>query len=259
MLTVASSCAARAPSCRPNGSRAGVRSARRGPRDAARGRGSGLAARGRARAKFAIATRRGWARSTCCRPASSRARGGFRTTRARCRRPGADLEVWRERIRRHPGELKNLLKNQAFVAGIGNAYSDEILHAARLCPSGSVRRSGREVDALYEATGATLLDAIEELRGACRRRSRSRSATSSPSTTRAASPARVADEDQRGQARRFCDVLLSRLPALSDQGIFRTWPVWSVDDVRPLSFRIADAVVLNFAATPISVSPFLTV
>ena len=38
------------------------------------------------------------------------------------------------RIRRHPGELKNLLQNQAFVAGIGNAYSDEILHAARLLP-----------------------------------------------------------------------------------------------------------------------------
>ena len=48
--------------------------------------------------------------------------------------PALTLEVWRERIRRHPGELKNLLRNQAFVAGIGNAYSDEILHAARLLP-----------------------------------------------------------------------------------------------------------------------------
>ena len=48
--------------------------------------------------------------------------------------PALTLEVWRARIRRHPGELKNLLRNQAFVAGIGNAYSDEILHAARLQP-----------------------------------------------------------------------------------------------------------------------------
>ena len=48
--------------------------------------------------------------------------------------PALTLDVWRERIRRHPGELKNLLRNQAFVAGIGNAYSDEILHAARLLP-----------------------------------------------------------------------------------------------------------------------------
>src|SRR4029079_1718299 len=48
--------------------------------------------------------------------------------------PSLTIDVWRERIRRHPGELKNLLKNQEFVAGIGNAYSDEILHAARLLP-----------------------------------------------------------------------------------------------------------------------------
>ena len=61
--------------------------------------------------------------------------------------PALTLEVWRERIRRHPGELKNLLKNQAFVAGIGNAYSDEILHAARLLPVPEAvdprRRGGR--------------------------------------------------------------------------------------------------------------------
>src|SRR5205085_6837238 len=41
--------------------------------------------------------------------------------------PELTLDVWRERIRKHPGELKALLRNQAFVAGIGNAYSDEIL------------------------------------------------------------------------------------------------------------------------------------
>ena len=42
-----------------------------------------------------------------------------------------DLATWRTRIAKHSGELKNLLKNQAFVAGIGNGYSDEILWAAR--------------------------------------------------------------------------------------------------------------------------------
>ena len=71
--------------------------------------------------------------------------------------PSLTLDVWRERIRRHPGELKNLLKNQAFVAGIGNAYSDEILHAARLLPFR--KRSSlapEEVDALYAATRTTL-------------------------------------------------------------------------------------------------------
>lgn len=79
--------------------------------------------------------------------------------------PGLTLAVWRDRIRRHPGELKNLLKNQAFVAGIGNAYSDEILHAARLLPFR--KRSSlapEEVDALHEATRTTLSNAIEVLR-----------------------------------------------------------------------------------------------
>jgi formamidopyrimidine-DNA glycosylase len=78
--------------------------------------------------------------------------------------PSLTLEVWRERIRRHPGELKNLLRNQAFVAGIGNAYSDEILHAARLLPFR--KRSSlaaEEVDALYTAMRSTLGEAIAVL------------------------------------------------------------------------------------------------
>lgn len=79
--------------------------------------------------------------------------------------PNLTLDVWRDRIRRHPGELKNLLKNQSFVAGIGNAYSDEIVHAAGLLPFR--RRSSlapEEVDALYEATRTTLARAIDILR-----------------------------------------------------------------------------------------------
>ncbi len=79
--------------------------------------------------------------------------------------PSLTLEVWRERIRRHPGELKNLLRNQEFVAGIGNAYSDEILHAAGLLPS---RKRGtlapEEVDELYRAARDTLTSAVAVLR-----------------------------------------------------------------------------------------------
>jgi len=79
--------------------------------------------------------------------------------------PAVTLPVWQERIRRHPGELKNLLKNQAFIAGIGNAYSDEILHAAGLLPFR--KRStlaAEEVAALHAATGSTLTNAISVLR-----------------------------------------------------------------------------------------------
>jgi formamidopyrimidine-DNA glycosylase len=75
------------------------------------------------------------------------------------------LEVWRARIRRHPGELKPLLRNQAFVAGIGNAYSDEILHAARLSPFR--KRSTlapEEIDSLYAAMRSVLGTAVTILR-----------------------------------------------------------------------------------------------
>ena len=80
--------------------------------------------------------------------------------------PALDLATWRERIRKHRGELKNLLKKQAFVAGIGNGYSDEILWEARLAPFR--KRSSLaadEVDALYAGdAGACSRWAIDELR-----------------------------------------------------------------------------------------------
>ena len=79
--------------------------------------------------------------------------------------PALGLDEWRARIRRHPGELKNLLRNQEFVAGIGNAYSDEILYTARLQP---FRKRGtlapEEVDELYAATRGVLANAVAVLR-----------------------------------------------------------------------------------------------
>jgi formamidopyrimidine-DNA glycosylase len=79
--------------------------------------------------------------------------------------PDLDLDRWRARLRRHGGELKNLLRNQTFVAGIGNAYSDEILWAARLAPFRSrTSLAGDEVDALYRATREVLAWATAELR-----------------------------------------------------------------------------------------------
>lgn len=79
--------------------------------------------------------------------------------------PTLDLATWRARIAKHTGELKNLLKNQAFVAGIGNGYSDEILWTARLAPFR--RRSSlaaEEVDRLYEAARDVPRWAATELR-----------------------------------------------------------------------------------------------
>ncbi len=67
------------------------------------------------------------------------------------------LDGFRRRLRRYRDELKDLLRNQAFVAGVGNAYSDEILWEARLLP---LRRRAtlkpEEEEALYEAIPAVL-------------------------------------------------------------------------------------------------------
>jgi formamidopyrimidine-DNA glycosylase len=79
--------------------------------------------------------------------------------------PVLDESTWRARIVKHTGELKGLLKNQAFVAGIGNGYSDEILWTARLAPFR--KRSSlasEEVGRLYTATREVLPWAIDELR-----------------------------------------------------------------------------------------------
>lgn len=80
--------------------------------------------------------------------------------------PDLGLEEFLQRLRRHHGELKGILTNQSFLAGIGNAYADEILWHARLYP---FRRrpslDQEEVARLYEAMRSTLEEAIETLRG----------------------------------------------------------------------------------------------
>ncbi|WP_300018915.1 DNA-formamidopyrimidine glycosylase family protein [Pseudonocardia sp.] len=58
--------------------------------------------------------------------------------------------------------IKTLLVEQTVLAGVGNAYSDEILHTARLSPYASAARlSAEQVDALYAALHTILTDAVE--------------------------------------------------------------------------------------------------
>ena len=79
--------------------------------------------------------------------------------------PEMTLDAFRQRIRRHPGELKPLLRNSRFVAGIGNAYSDEILWSARLAPFRKRSTLGdADVERLYHAMRDTLADATARLR-----------------------------------------------------------------------------------------------
>ncbi|MEZ5117518.1 MAG: DNA-formamidopyrimidine glycosylase family protein [Candidatus Nanopelagicales bacterium] len=58
-------------------------------------------------------------------------------------------------------QVKGVLRDQSVIAGIGNAYSDEILHVAKLSPYAPAGRlSDEETAALYEAIRATLTDAV---------------------------------------------------------------------------------------------------
>ena len=63
-------------------------------------------------------------------------------------------------------QIKGVLRNQSVIAGIGNAYSDEILHAAKMSPfkpAASFDDADRAT--LYEAIGSTLREAVERSTG----------------------------------------------------------------------------------------------
>jgi formamidopyrimidine-DNA glycosylase len=63
-------------------------------------------------------------------------------------------------------QVKGVLRDQAVIAGIGNAYSDEVLHAARLSPfKPAANLTGDEVATLYDAIVTTLRDAVERSAG----------------------------------------------------------------------------------------------
>ena len=63
-------------------------------------------------------------------------------------------------------QVKGLLKDQGFLAGVGNAYSDEVLHAARLSPFALASTLDQEqVKTLYAALRDTLAGAVSAASG----------------------------------------------------------------------------------------------
>lgn len=71
------------------------------------------------------------------------------------------LDIFRERLRRHPGEIKGILTNQSFVAGIGNAYADEILFRAGIYPFRKrPQLSQAEIEQVYNAMRTVLTEAM---------------------------------------------------------------------------------------------------
>ena len=76
----------------------------------------------------------------------------------------ADLTAFAQTLRRGNHTLKRALTDPHLFSGIGNAYSDEILHAARLSPfkqTGSM--ADEEIRRLYAATRLTLSQWIDRL------------------------------------------------------------------------------------------------
>jgi formamidopyrimidine-DNA glycosylase len=62
----------------------------------------------------------------------------------------------------HSGQLKGTLTEQSVIAGIGNAYSDEILHVAKLSPfKNATKLNGAEIARLHEAMHSVLTDAVQ--------------------------------------------------------------------------------------------------
>lgn len=64
------------------------------------------------------------------------------------------------------GQLKSALTDQSAIAGVGNAYSDEILHAAKLSPfKNAAKLTDDELELLYRSLREIMADAVERSAG----------------------------------------------------------------------------------------------
>ena len=74
-----------------------------------------------------------------------------------------DADMLAEILGNSSQQIKGLLRSQGVIAGIGNAYSDEILHAARISPFAIAKSLDREsVQVLYDAIHSVLGEALKE-------------------------------------------------------------------------------------------------
>ncbi len=62
-------------------------------------------------------------------------------------------------------QIKGILRDQSVIAGIGNAYSDEILHVAKMSPFKPAAMTPDDTQRLYDAIQTTLRDAVERSDG----------------------------------------------------------------------------------------------
>lgn len=76
------------------------------------------------------------------------------------------VEVFKERLKQRRGQIKNVLRNQSFVKGIGNAYADEILVYAGILPfRNRTTLTEEEEEKLYESMRKVLTRIRDVLSG----------------------------------------------------------------------------------------------
>ncbi|MFJ6902745.1 Fpg/Nei family DNA glycosylase [Streptomyces griseoluteus] len=77
-----------------------------------------------------------------------------------------DEERFAELLKGERRRLKGALRDQSLIAGVGNAYSDEILHAAKMSPYKlAASLTPEETTRLHTALRTTLTEAVERSRG----------------------------------------------------------------------------------------------
>ncbi|MCR2801778.1 MULTISPECIES: Fpg/Nei family DNA glycosylase [unclassified Microbacterium] len=80
--------------------------------------------------------------------------------------PGFDRDTLAGLLAGRRTQIKGVLRDQSVIAGVGNAYSDEILHAARMSPYAlAAGLDDAEVDRLYAALRETITDAVATASG----------------------------------------------------------------------------------------------
>ena len=80
--------------------------------------------------------------------------------------PTFDRATFADLLKGRRTQIKGVLRDQSIIAGVGNAYSDEILHAAKMSPYAlAANLSDEEVDHLFAALQRTLAEAVAEASG----------------------------------------------------------------------------------------------
>jgi formamidopyrimidine-DNA glycosylase len=78
---------------------------------------------------------------------------------------GIPFEDFYARLKKHRGQIKSVLLNQSFVAGVGNIYADEMLFAARIHPRAQASRISKKRAEQLHANLSAVLEAAIEHRG----------------------------------------------------------------------------------------------